>query len=183
MRGLAKNSFKKHTNPLTKGDFKKNMPEEKNFYLTKEGLEKIKKEYKILKSLKLAKTKGESPKILHSEDLNPEYFAFQEDLSFLEAKLTELEGIFKNINLIKPPPKEKQKFVNLGATVTLKEINGQINEFTIVGTLEANPSIGKISNESPVGKVLLGRKIGEEVVITSPIRVVYKIKKIKYNLS
>jgi len=46
--------------------------------------------------------------------------------------------------------------------------------------LEANPSQGKISNESPVGKNLLGRKAGEEVVISSPIKVIYKIKKIKY---
>jgi transcription elongation factor GreA len=53
----------------------------------------------------------------------------------------------------------------------------------IVGTLEANPSEGRISIESPVGKALLGKKVGDEVIITSPIKIVYKIKKIKYELS
>ena len=155
----------------------------KKFYLTKEGLKKLKKEYETLKALKLKKIEGESPKIFHSEDINPEYLAFREDIGFLESRIAELEYILKNYEIIKAPPKEKQNVVNLGATVTLEDESGQINEFTLVGTLEANPFEGKISNESPVGKALLGKKVGDEVVITSPIRVVYKIKKIKYYLS
>ena len=155
------------------------MPEEKKFYLTKEGLARIKKEYQDLEELKLAKTKGESPKILLSEDLNPEYLAFQEDLNFLEARLIELENILGNAELIKPPPKEKQKIVNLGATVLVR-VDDQNDEFTLVGSLEANPSLGKISNESPVGQSLLGHKVGEEVIVSSPIKTIYKIKKIKY---
>lgn len=158
------------------------MTEEKKFYLTKQGLEKIKKEYKDLKILKLAKTKGESPKILHSEDFNPEYLAFQEDLNFLESRIIELENILKNVELINNPSKEKQKIINLGATV-LVEVDGQKDEFTIIGSLESNPSVGKISNESPVGKVLLGHKVGEEVVVSSPLKTIYKIKKIKYKIS
>lgn len=155
------------------------MAGEKKFYLTKEGLEKIKKEYQNLKNLKLSKTKGEIPKIWHSEDLDPEYISFQEDLDFLETRLTELEYILKNAELIKPPPRERQNMINLGARV-LVEVDGQSDEFTIVGTLEANPAIGKISNESPVGRALLGRKVGDAVVVSSPVRTVYKIKKIKY---
>ncbi len=155
----------------------------KKIYLTREGLERLKREYEELKKLKLAKTKGERPEILHSEDLNPEYLTFQEDLNFLELRVAELDYILKNSQIIKIPPKAKQNIVDLGATVTLEDTNGAVNEFTLVGTLEANPSEGKISLESPVGKALLGRKIGEEVVITSPIRVVYKIKKIRYQLS
>jgi len=151
------------------------------FYLTKEGLAKIEKEYQDLKNLRMAKVRGESPKILHSEDLNPEYLLFQEDLNFLEARIAELEYILKNAELIKIPPKEKQNIVDLGATVTLEEADGQINEFMIVGTLEANPNEGKISSQSPVGKAILGQKIGNEIMITSPIKVVYKIKKIKYH--
>lgn len=158
------------------------MAEAKKIYLTKEGFERIKKEFQYLRELKLAKTKGESPKILHSEDLNPEYLSFQEDLSFLESRVIELEYIIKNAELIKPPPKEKQNIVNLGATV-LVAVDGQNDEFTLVGSLEANPSIGKISNESPVGKALLGHRIGDEVIISSPIKTIYKIKKIKYRLS
>ena len=155
------------------------MAERKKFYLTTEGLEKIKKEYQDLKNLKLSKTKGEIPKIWQSEDLNPEYLSFQEDLSFLESRIAELEYILKNTELIKPPPKEKQNMVNLGATV-LVEVDGQNDEFMIVGSLEANPAIGKISNESPVGRMLLGHRVGDEVVVSSPIQTVYKIKKIKY---
>lgn len=157
------------------------MPEEKKFYLTKQGLEKIKREYQDLKELKLAKTKGESPKVLHSEDLNPEYLAFQEDVSFLEARMVELENTFKNVELIKLPKKEKQNVIDLGATV-LVSVDSQNDEFTLIGSLEANPSIGKISNESPVGRALLGHRVGDEVVVSSPIKTTYKIKKIKYKI-
>jgi transcription elongation factor GreA len=170
------------SNPLAKGDFSKNMTEEKKFYLTKEGLEKIEKEYDYLKGIKLAKTKGESPKVLHSEDLDPEYLAFQEDISFLETRMAELENIQKNSELIKLPRKEKQSIVGLGATVLVR-VDGQNDEFTIVGSLEANPSLGKISNESPVGKALIGHRAGEEVFVSSPIKTIYKIKKIKYRVA
>ena len=153
------------------------------FYLTKIGLGKIRKKYQELKKIKATKTKGESPKILHSEDLNPEYLSFREDLSFLETRIAEIDHILKNVELIKLPPKRKRNIVNLGATVILQESGGQINEFMIVGTLEANPSEGKISSESPIGKTLLGHKIGDEILITSPIKAAYKIKKIKYDLS
>ena len=155
------------------------MAGEKKFYLTKEALERIKKEYKNLRDFRLAKTKGEVPKIWQSEDLNPEYLSFQEDLSFLESRIAELEYILKNTELIKPPPKEQQDIINLGALVTV-EVDGQTDEFVIVGTLEANPAIGKISNESPVGQSLLGHRVGDQVIISSPVQTVYKIKKIKY---
>jgi len=151
----------------------------KKFYLTKEGLDKIEREYRELKKIRFAKIKGESPKIWHSEDVNPEYLSFQEDLNFLESRIAELEYILKSVELIKIPPKGKQNIVNLGAQVQV-EVDSQIDEFTIVGTLETNPDIGKISNESPIGKALLSHKIGEEVVISSPTEVTYKIVKIRY---
>lgn len=157
------------------------MSEQKKFYLTKDGLKKIKKEYKDLKSLRFDKIKEEVPEVLKSEDLNIEYISFQEDVSLLELRIAELENILKNIELIKPPPKNKQNIVNLGATV-LAEINGEIDEFKIIGTLEADPSNKKISNESPIGQALLGKKIGDTVVIKTPIvNHSCKIKKIKYN--
>ena len=155
---------------------------EKNFYLTKEGLEKLKKELQDLNSLKISKTEGEAPKIWHSEDLNPEYLSFQEDLSFLESRIMELKYILRNTQLIKPPPKERRNIIHLGAKV-LVEVDGQKDELEIVGTLEANPAIGKISNESPVGRILLGHKVGDAVLVSSPIRTIYKIKKIKYQTS
>jgi len=156
------------------------MPEEKTFYLTLEGLEKLKKEYSDLKNLKLSKTKGEVPSIWESEDLNPEYLSFQEDLSFLESRISELEYILKNAKVIKNPPKEKQSVISLGAKVTLEDSEGRINEYMVVGTLEANPNEGKISSESPIGKILLGHKTRDQIFVTSPIKVAYRIKKIKY---
>jgi transcription elongation factor GreA len=155
------------------------MAEEKKFYLTKEGLAKIEKEFNDLKGLKLAKINGESPKILHSEDLNQEYLSFQEDLSFMESRLNELEFILRNTEIIKNPPKKQQEEVNLGATV-LVDVEGQNDEFTLVGSLEANPVLGKISNESPVGKALLGHKTGDKIAVSSPVKTIYKIKKIIY---
>lgn len=155
------------------------MVEEKKFYLTKEGLAKIEKEYQSLKAVKLAKINGESPRILQSEDLNQEYLSFQEDLSFLDSKLNELEYILKNKELIKTPAKSKQDTIGLGATV-LVDVDGQKDEFTLVGSLEANPVIGWISNESPVGKALLGHKLDDAVPVSSPIKTIYKIKNIKY---
>jgi transcription elongation factor GreA len=152
----------------------------KKFYLTKEGLDKIKKQYKDLKNLRLAKTEdGEVPKILESEDVNPEYLSFQEDLNFLETRLAELDVILKNTVLIKPPGKEKQSIVDIGARVTV-QVNHQVDEFTIVGSLEADPAMGKISNESPVGRALLGHKVGDEIPLSSPIQAIYKVKKIRY---
>lgn len=159
------------------------MIEEKKFYLTKEGLKKFEREHNDLIELKLAKTKGEeSPKVLQSEDLNPEYLAFQEDISFLESRISEIDTILKNQVLIRVPRGEEKKKINLGATI-LVDVDGQKDEFTLVGSLEANPSLGKISDESPVGKALLGHKAGEAVVVSSPIKTTYKVKKIKYNIS
>ena len=157
------------------------MAEEEKFYLTKEGLERIKKEYEDLKALRLKKIKEKRPEVLHSQDLNPEYYIFQQDLDQLEFRFTELKNVLDNSQIIKAPPKEEQNKVYLGATVTLEEDN-KINEFMIVDPLEASPNEGKISSLSPVGKALLGKKIGDEVVITSPINIVYKIKKIRHLL-
>ena len=155
------------------------MAEEKIFYLTEERLERIKRELKHLEELKLVKTKGESPKIIHPEEPPPEYLAYQEDLFFLNSKITELENILKNARAIKPPVKEKQNIVDLGATV-LVSVDGQDDEFTIMGSLEANPLLGRISNESPVGMALLGHRPGDRVIVSSPAKTIYKIKKIKY---
>jgi transcription elongation factor GreA len=155
------------------------MTKEKKFYLTKNGLGKIKQEYQELQRIKNLKANDEVPSIFHSEDINPEYLSYQEDLILLENRLSELENILKNFQLIKIPPKEKQNVIGLGAKV-LVEVDGQNDEFEIVGTLEANPSLGKISNESPVGQALLGRRVEDEVVVSSSVRTIYKIKKIRY---
>ncbi len=151
------------------------------FYLTKESLERFQKEFDKLKKIKAAKMGGQVPEILHSEEVNPEYLIFQEDMEFLESRLAELDNILKNAELVPLPPKSERDKVYLGATVEV-EVDGRTDEFVIVHSLEANPSLGKISNRSPVGSALIGKKKGETVKIASPIEVVYTIKDIRYLL-
>lgn len=152
------------------------------FYLTPEGLKKIKEKYGNFKKVKFLKTQREFPQLLESEDLNPEYLSLQEDLSFLEAQIAEMEYILKNFQLIQRPARDKQRVVELGAKV-LVEFAGQEQEFEVVGSLEADPVGGKISNESPVGMALLGHKVGDELAVNSSVNTIYKIKKIRYNCS
>lgn len=152
---------------------------EDKFYLTKEGLEKIKQEYKNILLLKQEKIHTETPVAFHSEELDTEFVAFKEDIELLEARATDLEYILNNYEIIGPPSKLQQNIVQIGATVEL-EVNGQKDEFSIVGTLEADPNLGKISNESPVGRALIGKKEGETVMVNSTTKAVYKILKVKY---
>ena len=160
--------------------FCKNMPDTK-FYLTKEGLAKVKKEYEKLLDFKKSKTTGGVPTIWHSEDVNPEYLAYQEDMSVLDSRLIEYENILKNAELIKGAEKGKQHEIAIGARVQL-ELDGEIDEFMIVGTLEADPSRKKISNESPLGKGLLGARIGEiRVVKASVVNHQCRVLKIRYS--
>jgi transcription elongation factor GreA len=157
------------------------MTDKQIFYLTEEGFQSIKKEYEALENIRASKVSGEAPKILESEDLNPDYVSFQEDMDLLETRIVELENVLKNVKIIKPPSKKEQNTVQLGAVITLQIDKDDVDELKIVGTLEANPSLGKISDQSPVGRALMGHAVGEEVVVSSPIKTVYKIKNIKYS--
>lgn len=150
----------------------------KKFYLTKAGLEKVKKEYKKLEALKELRVKNDAPSFLHSDDPDPEYLDFEGDNAALETKIADLHAVLEHAEIIKKPGKTDE--IQVGAKVSL-DIDGQLDEFTILGSLEANPALGIISDESPVGRALLGRKKGEEVIISSPIKTHYRIKKIRYS--
>lgn len=151
------------------------------YYLTMEGLEKIKSEYNRLLELRRSKTKNEEiPQTWHSEDVNPEYLAYQEDLDHLDRKISEHEHVLKNVEIVKAPDRTEREVVCIGSTVSV-EIDGMINEFSIVGTLEADPMAGKISNESPVGRALVGKKPGDEVEVSSPITTIYKVKCVRWD--
>lgn len=155
----------------------------KTIYITKEKLQELKKEYDELMVFEKQKTVGqEAPKLFESEDMNPEFVSFQEDIGFLRSRIDELRNIIDNHELIKSPGKDKQGVIAVGASVKI-DVNGEKDEFVIVGTLEANPALGKISNESPVGRALLGHKLGDEVVIPTPVKTTYKIKGIKYEIN
>jgi len=157
--------------------------DEKIFYITSAKLHELKKEYDNFLSLEHKQNLDqEVPKVLESEDLNPEFVSFQEDVGFLRSRIDELKNILDHHELIKNPTKDKQGVVGVGAKVKI-DVNGQKDEFVIVGTLEANPVLGKISNESPVGKALLGHKVGDEILVSSPVKMNCKIKNIKYEIS
>ncbi|MBI2577696.1 MAG: GreA/GreB family elongation factor [Candidatus Wildermuthbacteria bacterium] len=151
------------------------------FYLTRQGLREVQDEHERLLAFRNAKVQEEVPSTLHSEDINPDYLAFKEDMNMLEDKIVEVETIIQNAALIAPPPKQERNMVHLGATVVV-EVDGARDEFEIVGTVEANPSRGRISNESPVGKLLLGAGIGDMVEVAFPIKTVYKIVEIMYKV-
>ena len=151
----------------------------KIYYLTKDGLENLKNALQEMKDLRKAKLGKEAPAAFYSEELNSEFVSFRDEMDVLDAKIDEMEHVLKNYEIIKPPLASEKDKIGLGAKVKV-EIDGATDDFTIVGTWEANPSLGLISDESPVGKALLGKKVGDMAVLNSPIKIAYKIKKITY---
>ncbi|MBM4177627.1 GreA/GreB family elongation factor [Candidatus Gribaldobacteria bacterium] len=155
---------------------KGNMLEEK-FYLTKQGVEKLKKEQNDLLALRKEMIAQEAPPAMHSEELETEFVAFKESRELLEQRLADLEYILNNVVLIKKPKSEEKKIVRLGSTVRLAGSETQ-NDYQVVGTIEADPELGKISDESPIGRALLGKQVGDEVKLGQGR--VYKIVKVNY---
>lgn len=103
---------------------------------------------------------------------NAEYDAAREEQGLLESRIAEIEDILLNADLIKGGSKTK---VSLGSTVELKTGNKSVT-YTIVGPVEADPIEGKISNESPIGEAVFGKKVGDSATITTPKgAVTYKI--------
>jgi transcription elongation factor GreA len=92
---------------------------------------------------------------------NEDYTAARGEQKVVEGRILEIEDILLHAKIIKAGKKEK---VDMGSTVTL-EGDGKTSTYTLVGAVEANPSEGKISNESPIGKAIFGKKVGEEVTL------------------
>lgn len=150
-------------------NFKKIMTNHpQKFYLTPEGLAKLRKEYEELKNKKRPAAVERLSRAREFGDLteNSEYFSAREDLMFIDDRITELENILKKTTIIKAP--QKNGVIQLGSTVVV-EMGGEINEFTVVGTFEVNPTENKISNESPIGQALLGKSVGNSVDVKTPI--------------
>ena len=145
----------------------------KLFRLTREGVEELKVELDSL----TAKRKGIAESIKTARELgdlaeNAEYQSARAEQERNETRISEIEAILQNVEIIKKPKGDSK--VQLGSKVKLK--NGTIKEFQVVGTVEADPLNGKISDESPIGAALLGRKVGEKVEISTPADVSsYKI--------
>lgn len=152
---------------------------DKKVLLTKEGLEKLKKEYERLVNIKRPEVVARVARAREFGDLteNAEYAAAREELELVDGQITDLKQTLKEAQVV--TTNNKTDFVTIGSTVVV-EADGVVDEFTIVGSLEANPLQKKISNESPVGKALLGTKVGEVAEVATPIvKYKYKILKIK----
>lgn len=148
-------------------------------YLTEEGVEKLKKELGHLIAARrpeVVEKITQARQATRSED-NLELDAALQEQSFVESRIAELTEILKQSQVISSK-KGKKKVVSLGSTVTV-EVEGEKDEFTLVGSLEADPSRGLISNESIVGKALLGAKVGDVITVASAIKTTYKILEIK----
>lgn len=147
----------------------------KQFHLTKEGVEELKIELKELLALRAPiaeriKTAREFGDL--SE--NAEYSSARQEQERVEGRIAEIEHILQNVDIITKPRGDSK--VQLGSTVKLKSDEGKTKEFQVVGTVEADPLNGKISDESPIGKALIGKKEGEDVEIKTPAETAnYKI--------
>jgi transcription elongation factor GreA len=137
-------------------------------FITTNGLEKLKEE---LSYLKTGKRQEISKRIQAAKELgdlseNAEYSEAKEQQALSEAKISELEETLKNIEMI-DDRHSKSNIVQIGSTIKVKN-GGTERVFTIVGSSEADPIEGKISNESPLAMSFLGHKVGEKVEVETP---------------
>jgi transcription elongation factor GreA len=138
----------------------------KQFHLTKDGIKELEAELKeliaqrgpIAERIKSAREFGDLSE-------NAEYASARQEQERTEGRISELENILQNVEEIKKPKADGQ--VRLGSSVELKA-DGKTKKFQVVGTVEADPLEGKISDESPIGQALLGKKLGEKVEIKTP---------------
>lgn len=147
-------------------------------YLTQDGLDHLKKEYEELTKVKRPIVLDRVAQARDMGDLseNAEYSAARDELSFIDGRIDELEELLKQVVIIKD---EHGKGIALGSTVTLT-INGKKEIFTVVGEWEADPKEKKISHQSPLGKALLGKAVGEVIDVEAPAgKIAYKIVDIK----
>lgn len=146
------------------------MATEKVFPMTQAGKEKLEQELEQLKTVK-RKEVVERIKIARSfGDLseNSEYDSAKEEQAFVEGRITTLENMIRNAKIIQEDELSTDA-VSLGRTVTFVELpDGDEESYTIVGSAEADPFEGKISNDSPIAKSLMGKKVGDEVTVQTP---------------
>lgn len=151
----------------------------KKQFLTKKGLADLKQEYDELMNKKRPEIVSQLADAREQGDLseNAQYQAAREELSFLDDRIEELEELLKQVAVI-DDSSTQDGTVKVGSRIVIN--NGKKDEeYMIVGEWEANPKEKKISDISPLGSVLLGKKLGESVVVTAPSgHITYTIKKI-----
>jgi transcription elongation factor GreA len=138
-------------------------------YLTAEGAEKLRIELAKLKGSDRDEISKRLRSAIQNGDLseNADYHKAKEDQAFLEGRIQELEYILKNAIVVEAHQGERDE-VAVGARVTVQEEDFEAEVYKLVGAKEADPRSGKISNESPIGRALLGRRVGERVNIQTP---------------
>jgi len=142
------------------------MAVEKEYPMTKAGKEKLEhlktvKRKEVVERIKIARSFGDLSE-------NSEYDAAKDEQAFVESRIQMLENMIRNARIIEEDT-ENSNVVSLGKTVTFIELpDGEEETYTIVGSAEADPFEGKISNDSPIAKSLLGRQVGEEVAVQTP---------------
>ncbi len=149
----------------------------KQFHLTQDGIDELKKEHaaligqrvSIAERIKTARELGDLSE-------NAEYQTARAEQDRMETRISELEHILQSVEVIKKPAAGGQ--VRLGSVVKLKAAGGQTKEFRVVGTVEADPLRGKISDESPIGKALMGKAVGDKVELHNSEAAIYKITSI-----
>lgn len=146
-------------------------------YLTKEGHEKLQKEHEQLTKVRRREVTQRIAKAREYGDIseNSEYDTAKEEQSFVEGRIVELQDILRNAKVI--DRSHKSGAVQIGTKVKV-DVDGEGDEFIIVSSVEADPMQGKISDESPVGRALLGSKVGDVVTVSSTIKSTYKILEI-----
>ena len=143
---------------------------EKTYPMTQEGKQKLENELEQLKTVR-RKEVVERIKIARSfGDLseNSEYDSAKDEQAFVEGRITTLENMIRNAKIIEEDV-ENSSIVSLGKSVTFVELpDGDEETYTIVGSAEADPFEGKISNDSPIAKSLMGKQIGDQVTVQTP---------------
>lgn len=146
------------------------MSESKKFLMTYEGVKKLEDELEFLKSVKRKEITEKIKVALGYGDLseNSEYDEAKNDQAFTEGKIIQLENMLRNAQVVDDEDLPKDVVV-VGTTVKVKDYDfDEEVEYLIVGSAEADPMNFKISNESPVGAALIGKKVGDEVDVIVP---------------
>lgn len=152
-------------------------------YLSKEKYDELKQELFVLKREKMPALARRIDEARQMGDLseNAEYHAAREDMSWSKSRVEQIQSILDNSEIISPTNADISEEANLGSTVLFKIDDEKENkEFTIVGSQESDPKMGRISNESPIGEALLGARKGQTIELVSPSGIKkYKIIDIK----
>ncbi len=140
---------------------------EKLTYITPKGLEKLNTELAHLRTEKRREIANYLQDTMGDFEDN-EYLIALEEQAFVEGRICQLEKLLCNVKVIKPN-QHSNGIVDLGSTVVLREDDVDAETYTIVGTAEVDPGSGLISNESPLGKALLGSKVGDDLEVKAPV--------------